>query len=142
MDNLNRYFIGQIARVQKTFTEDDVTGWSSLTHDYNDVYGLDISKRDGRSSMVPGILSEGLITEAISKELPEGPCVIIQKELVFIQPVQMDSTITAEIEIIDVDVQRHWITMKVRCMNEQRIDVIQGKIMIKLLSEGGIKRWN
>ena len=134
MNKLNHLFIGQIARVQRTFTEDDVTRWSSLTQDFNEVYELEISKRDGRLSMIPGILSEGLITEAISKELPGGPCVIIQKELVFIQPVQIDSTVTAELEIIDVDVQRNWITMKVRCMNELRIDVIQGKIMIKLLS--------
>ncbi|MFD4819040.1 hotdog family protein [Peribacillus butanolivorans] len=133
MEKVDCYFIGQIARVQRTFTEDDVKRWSLLTQDFNDVYDPEFFSKDFGRSLVPGILSEGLLTEAISKELPGGPCVIIQKELVFIHPVQIDSTITAEIEIIDVNVQRNWITIKVRCRNELRIDVIQGKIILKLL---------
>ncbi|MFB7640077.1 hypothetical protein [Peribacillus butanolivorans] len=133
MEKVDCYFIGQIARVQRTFTEDDVNRWSLLTQDFNDVYDPEFFNKDLGRSLVPGILSEGLLTEAISKELPGGPCVIIQKELVFIHPVQIDNTITAEIEIIDVNVQRNWITIKVRCRNELRIDVIQGKIILKLL---------
>ncbi|MFI8493756.1 hypothetical protein ACIGC1_12690 [Peribacillus butanolivorans] len=133
MEKVDCYFIGQIARVQRTFTEDDVKRWSLLTQDFNDVYDPECFSKDLGRSLVPGILSEGLLTEAISKELPGGPCVIIQKELVFIHPVQIDNTITAEIEIIDVNVQRNWITIKVRCRNELRIDVIQGKIILKLL---------
>lgn len=134
MDKVNQLFIGQIARAQRTFTVNDVNRWSSLTQDFNEVYDLEISKRGGRLSMIPGILSEGLITELISKELKGIVCVIIQKELVFIQSVQIDCMIIAEIEIIDVNVQRNWITMKVRCMNEHRMDVIQGKITMKLLN--------
>ena len=134
MDKVNQLFIGQIARAQRTFTVNDVNRWSSLTQDFNEVYDLEMSKRGGRLSMIPGILSEGLIAELISKELKGKVCVIIQKELVFIQSVQIDCTITAEIEIIDVIVQLNWITMKVRCMNEHRMDVIQGKITMKLLN--------
>ena len=134
MDKVNQLFIGQIARAQRTFTVNDVNRWSSLTQDFNEVYDLEISKRGGRLSMILGILSEGLITELISKELKGIVCVIIQKELVFIQSVQIDCMIIAEIEIIDVNVQRNWITMKVRCMNEHRMDVIQGKITMKLLN--------
>ncbi|MFF5398462.1 MaoC/PaaZ C-terminal domain-containing protein [Peribacillus butanolivorans] len=133
MEKVDCYFIGQIARVQRTFTEDDVKRWSLLTQDFNDVYDPEFFSKDFGRPLVPGILSEGLLTEAISKELPGGPCVIIQKELVFIHPVQIDNTITAEIEIIDMNVQRNWITIKVRCRNELRIDVIQGKIILKLL---------
>ncbi|MFC9598223.1 MaoC/PaaZ C-terminal domain-containing protein [Peribacillus butanolivorans] len=133
MEKVDCYFIGQIARVQRTFTEDDVKRWSLLTQDFNDVYDPELFSKDFGRPLVPGILSEGLLTEAISKELPGGPCVIIQKELVFIHPVQIDNTITAEVEIIDVNVQRNWITIKVRCRNELRIDVIQGKIILKLL---------
>ena len=134
MNKVNQLFIGQIARAQRTFTVNDANRWSSLTQDFNEVYDLEMSKRGGRLSMIPGILSEGLIAELISKELKGKVCVIIQKELVFIQSVQIDCTITAEIEIIDVNVQRNWITMKVRCMNEHRMDVIQGKITMKLLN--------
>ncbi|MFD6440626.1 hypothetical protein ACFWDG_12585 [Peribacillus sp. NPDC060186] len=133
MEKVDCYFIGQIARVQRTFTEDDVKRWCLLTQDFNEVYEPEFFSVDLGRSLVPGILSEGLLTEAISKELPGGPCVIIQKELVFIHSVQIDNSITAEIEIIEVNVERNWITIKVRCRNELRIDVIQGKIILKLL---------
>ena len=57
---------------------------------------------------------------------------MMQKELVFIQPVRMGDTITAEVEVIDVNLERNWITEKVRCMNEYGIDVIKGQIILKL----------
>ena len=39
----------------------------------------------------------------ISTELPGVPCVMMQKELVFIEPVRIGDTITAEVEVIDVN---------------------------------------
>lgn len=131
MKKIDRYFIGQIARLQAIFTEDDMKKWSILTRDFNDIYRSEYVSLT--QPLVPGILSEGLMTEVISKELPGEPCVIMQKELLFLQPVQIGNTITAEVEIININEERNWITEKVRCLNEHGIEVIKGQIIIKLL---------
>lgn len=124
MEKVDCYFIGQIARKQKRISQVEVNQWNQLTQDFNEIY---------QQGFVPGIVSEGLITEVISKELPGVPCVIMQKELIFLHPVQIGNLITAEIEIIDLNVQHNWITQKVTCINEKGIDVIKGQIVLKLL---------
>ncbi|HBI04567.1 MAG TPA: hypothetical protein DDY49_11125 [Paenibacillaceae bacterium] len=123
MEKVDCYFIGQIARKQRMISQVEVNRWNQLTKDFNEIY---------QQGFVPGIVSEGLITEVISKELPGVPCVIMQKELVFLHPVHIGNRITAEIEIIDLNVQHNWITQKVTCTNEKGIDVIKGQIVLKL----------
>lgn len=133
MKLIDSYFVGQIARRQKTFFEDDIKQWCLLTQDFNHVYQTRFSNLEISEPLIPGIISEGLITEVISKELPGIPCMMMQKELLFIYPVQIGNTITAEVEIIDINPERKWITEKVRCMNEHGIDVIKGQLILKLL---------
>lgn len=100
-------FTGHITKVKRTFAEDDAERWNLFTKDLNERIEHEISIRDVSQPFVPGILSEGLITEAISKELPGAPCVIMQKEMVFLQPVYVGNTVTTEVEIIDVNVKRN-----------------------------------
>lgn len=129
----DRYFIGQIARMKRTFTLDDVKKWRFFTRNIHVFYEQERLLEKERGLMVPAILSEGLISEVIGIELPGRPYVLMQKELVFIHPVYINNTITAEVEIIDMNVQRRWITEKVTCMNEDGKDVIKGQIVLKLL---------
>ncbi len=131
MEKGDDYFIGQIARMQRRFVSDDVKKWSALTLDTNDVY--DQPHAGATKSILPGILSEGLISEVISKELPGIPCVMMQKELLYIHPVYLGEAITAELEIIDVNVERNWLTEKIRCVNEMGVEVIKGQIVLKLI---------
>jgi 3-hydroxybutyryl-CoA dehydratase len=84
--------------------------------------------------LVPGILCEGLIVEAINRELFGIITVMLKKELVFLHPVHIGDTITVEIETIDVNKQMNWITEKVRCINESGNEVVKGQIIMKILT--------
>lgn len=127
------YFIGQIARMKRTFTLDDVKQWGCFTRNIHVFYEQVPLLEKERQLIVPAILSEGLILEVIGIELQGRPYAFMQKELVFIHPVYINNRITAEVEIIDMNVQRKWITEKVTCMNEEGMDVIKGQIVLKLL---------
>lgn len=129
----DRYFIGQIARMKRTFTLDDVKQWGCFTRNIHVFYEQEPLLAKERQLIVPAILSEGLISEVIGIELSGRPYAFMQKELVFIHPVYINNRITAEVEIIDMNVQRKWITEKVTCMNEEGMDVIKGQIVLKLL---------
>ena len=127
---------GQTARMQRIFTEKDVKLCSELTRDYSPVYQLneEVWKNYYSNPIVPGLLTEGLITQVISEKLPGGACILLQKELVFYHPVHVGDEITAELEIINIDLARNWVTQKVTCYNQAGDEVIKGQVVNLVLS--------
>lgn len=133
---ISELFVGKVARLQRTFTEDDVRFCNELTQDYSPVYDSneDVWKKFYKKPIVPGLLAEGLITQVISEKLPGSPCILLQKELVFYHPVHVGDVITAELEIIDINEDRKWVTQKVTCYNLMGDEVIKGQVVIFVLS--------
>lgn len=132
---VNKLFIGQTARIQRTFTDQDVKDCNQLTHEYNSVYqeGEDGWKGYYPKPIVPGLLTEGLITQVISQKLPGGACILLQKELIFCHPVHVGDEVTAELEIIDINPERNWLTEKVTCFNQTGTEVLKGQVVILVL---------
>lgn len=132
---ISSLFISQIARLQRVFTEEDVEKCNELTKDYNDVYKLNTEtwKPYYKQPIVPGLLAEGLVTQVISEKLPGGPCILLQKELIFPRPVHVGDEITAELEIIDINHNRNWVTQKVTCYNQDGSEVIKGQVVILMI---------
>ncbi|CAK6473484.1 MaoC/PaaZ C-terminal domain-containing protein [Peribacillus castrilensis] len=129
-------FIGQVASMQRTFNESDVKLCNELTKDYSPIY--QVNKEAWKSNfsrpIVPGLLTEGLITQVISEKLPGSACILLQKELVFYHPVHIGDIISAELEVIDINLNRDWVTQKVTCFNQAGIEVIKGQVVIFVLS--------
>lgn len=129
-------FIGKIARMQRIFTDEEVKICEKLTRDNSPVYNLneDIWKNYYDQPIVPGLLAEGLINQVISEKLPGVACLLLQKELIFYLPVYVGDIITAELEIIDINVERNWVTQKVTCMNQSGSEVIKGQVVIVIVT--------
>lgn len=134
---LQQYYIGQTARLQRVFTEEDVIKSQQLTRDFNPYYdkNSEIWKSHYDKPIVPALLTEGLITEAISHKLPGVPCLLLQKDFVFYSPVHVGDVITAELVIIDINESRGWITQKVICYDQNNNEVIKGQVVNYLLNE-------
>ncbi|QKY69639.1 hypothetical protein [Lentibacillus sp. CBA3610] len=133
---ITNLFKGQTARLKRTFTDKDVKLSSELTNDFSPVYdsNANIWKEYYANPIVPALLTEGLITEVISTELPGIPCVLLQKDLVFYSPVYVGDEITAELVIIDKNLERNWVTEKVTCFDQDGNEVIKGQVVVYLLS--------
>ncbi|MEC2054183.1 hypothetical protein I6J18_04650 [Peribacillus psychrosaccharolyticus] len=129
-------FIGNIARMQRIFTDEEVKICEKLTRDNSPVYNLneDIWKNYYDQPIVPGLLAEGLINQVISEKLPGVACLLLQKELIFYLPVYVGDIITAELEIIDINVERNWVTQKVTCINQSGSEVIKGQVVIVIVT--------
>lgn len=130
-------FIGQIARLRRIFTEADVQQCNELTKDFNPIYQRNEGSWKNRYSqpIVPGMLVEGLVTQVITDKLPGRACVLLQKEMIYYHPVHAGDVITAELTIIDVDLERNWVTQKVTCFNQNGTEVIKGQVVLFILSE-------
>ncbi|WP_165820819.1 MaoC/PaaZ C-terminal domain-containing protein [Pueribacillus theae] len=132
---LTDLFVGQVARIQRTFTEEDVHLCNTLTREFNSVYKREenVWKPHFDGPIVPGLLSEGLITEVISTKLPGTACVLLQKEIIFCHPIYIGDTISAELQVIDINHERNWITQKVSCYNQNGKEVVKGQVVVFLL---------
>lgn len=132
---IDKLLIGQIGRLKRTFNDSDVRLCNELTKDFSPIYQQ--SENDWKSfynkPLVPGLLTEGLITQVISQKLPGTACVLLQKELVFYHPVHIGDEITAELEIIDINHDRNWLTQKVNCYNQNGNEVVKGQVVILVL---------
>ncbi|RNB87644.1 enoyl-CoA hydratase [Brevibacillus fluminis] len=134
---LAEFFIGQSDVMQRTFTQEDVTLYITLTGDNNPVFTNQelIEKTKFGRPFVPGILTEGLVSEVITKKLPGTPAAVLQKELIFHHPVFVGDSVTAELQIIDIDYKRRWITEKITCYNQDGKEVVTGQVLIFVLTE-------
>lgn len=128
-------FIGQTARLHRTFTEADVKQCNELTKDDNEIYkqGESIWKGSYSQPIVPGLLAEGLVNQVITDKLPGCACVLLQKEMIYYHPVHVGDHITAELSIIDINLERNWVTQKVTCYNQTGTEVIKGQVVIFVL---------
>ncbi|MCQ6281569.1 MaoC/PaaZ C-terminal domain-containing protein [Bacillus sp. EB600] len=124
--------IGQIARLQRIYTEDDLQQCNELTKDFNPIYQRhDVGLKNGYSqAIIPALLVEGLISQVITDKLPGCACVLLQKEMIYYHPVYIGDEITAELTIIDINHERDWVTQKVICFNQNGTEVIKGQVVI------------
>lgn len=88
-----------------------------------------------KGTVIPGLLTDGLIMEVSSKKIPGSPGLLLQKELLYHSPAYVGDTITAKIEVIDIDQKRNWLTLMVKCMNQAGKEVITGQIVAYVITD-------
>jgi acyl dehydratase len=128
-------YTGKTAILKRVFTEEDVHASSELAKDFSPVYDnkANVWKKYYSRPLVPALLTEGLITQVISTELPGIPSVLVQKDLVFYAPVHVGDVITAEMVIIDINLERNWVTEKVTCYDPNGNEVVKGQVVVYVL---------
>jgi 3-hydroxybutyryl-CoA dehydratase len=133
---LSEFYIGQSGKIERTFNEKDVEIYLDLTREDNPVYLNDeiMEKANLKGRVIPGLLSEALIMEAGSKKLIGSPAMLLQKEFVYHHPVYIGDTISANVEIIDIELKRRWVTLMVDCTNQLGKKVISGQIVVMVIS--------
>ncbi|MGO4888382.1 hypothetical protein ACJ2A9_11535 [Anaerobacillus sp. MEB173] len=131
--------IGQSCSIERTFTEDDVKLCIRLTGDNNAVYYNDndhnFKTNDLEGPVTPALLSEGLIMEVMSNKLLGTAGLMLQKDMIYNHPVYVGDTITAIVEIIDIDIERSWVTMMIRCINQDGKVVTTGQVVGLIITE-------
>lgn len=57
----------------------------------------------------------------------------------FYHPVHIGDMISAELEVIDINLNRDWVTQKVTCYNQAGIEVIKGQVVILVLTNQDVR---
>lgn len=118
--------IGATAAFTRTFTEADVALFIGVTWDVNPYHTNDdyASRTRFKRRIVPGLLTASLLTHL------GGLWAFLAKEMhfEFLGPVYVGDTITAEVEVVEVDESRGWVRLEASCTNSAGERVLRAHI--------------
>lgn len=130
------FTLGQRASFTKTLTEADVSAFAGLVGDFDPLH-VDAEyarkSRFGRRT-VHGLLAAGLISAVLHNRLPGLGALYLNQQLEFLAPIFIGDTITAEVEVVAWQPEKHLITLKTNCVNQHARQVIAGQAVLMIQS--------
>lgn len=135
MANINSLYIGQKEEYTKRITEEDIQMYARATGDYNYLHLNDekAQKSIFKGRIAHGMLTAGLVSAVLGTKLPGEGSVFMAQSLSFIKPVRIDDTITARVEISNIDIERNIVTLNTKCFNQKQEIVLDGEARLKVL---------
>lgn len=125
---IDQLLLGQRATWKKQLTDADVHAFAGASGDVNPLHLDDsyaASTRFGRR-IVHGMLVASLISTVQATKLPGPGNLYVHQDLDFLAPVFIDDTVTAVVEVAEIDVRRNRVTMRTQCINQDGTVVIDG----------------
>ncbi|EHM41333.1 MaoC family dehydratase [Anaeroglobus geminatus] len=124
--------IGDKASVSKTVSEHDVYAYAGVTGDFNPVH---VNAEFAKTSMFKqriahGMISAGLISAVLGTELPGISTIYMGQDLKFLAPVFYNDTLTAVVECIEKNDEKHRLVFRTTVTNQDGKIVTDGKAMV------------
>ncbi len=127
--------MGQSAEVTHTVTEEDIQTFGNLSGDYNPLhFDEDWAKTtmfEGR--IAHGILTASFISTAIGMYLPGPGTIYMSQSMRFLGPVRIGDTITARVEVVNLNDEKERVTLKTICTNQDGKVVLDGEALVTLM---------
>lgn len=124
--------VGQKDTITKIFSEKDVITFSEISLDKNPVH-LDPEYAETtifKKPIVHGFLVSSLISAVIGTKLPGSGSIYLKQDLKFLKPVYINDSITATIEVLEIDNVKNRVLLKTDCINQHKEIVISGQALI------------
>ena len=119
----------------KTVTEEDIVDFARVTGDEQPLHlDPEFGKRTRFGKRIAhGMLSAGYISAALGTKLAPGWVVVyLQQQLRFRLPVAIGDTITANVEVKEIDGEKRIATLQTDCVNQEGAVVVQGEAKVML----------
>jgi 3-hydroxybutyryl-CoA dehydratase len=124
--------VGDSAQLTRRVTAHDIAGFVDAVGDYNPVH----SDRDYAAGTVfkepiaPGIWTAGLVSAVIGTRLPGPGAIYISQDLKFLKPVKSGDSISARVEVVEVNREKNRIRLRTVCTNQRAEDVLTGEAVV------------
>jgi 3-hydroxybutyryl-CoA dehydratase len=122
--------IGDSAEISKLMSPDMVKAFAEISEDFNPVH-LDenyASKSRYKKQIIHGLMATSLFSGLFGTKLPGEGCVYKSQNILFKRAIYIGDTVTARVEVTDVDIKKKILSFSTRCL-------VKGKIMIDGESE-------
>lgn len=123
--------IGQHAQFSKTISESDVYLFAGVTGDMNPAHLNAEYSKEGifHERVAHGMLSASLISTVLGTELPGKGTIYLQQKVRFVAPVHFGDTITANVEVIEKNVEKNRVKLRTTCTNQNGQIVVDGEAL-------------
>jgi 3-hydroxybutyryl-CoA dehydratase len=127
--------MGQSAEVVHTVTENDIQTFGDLSGDYNPLH---FNQEWAKGTMFGGRIAHGLLTAAyvstaIGMHLPGPGTIYMSQSMKFLGPVRIGDTVTARVEIVNLNDEKRRITLRTVCTNQDGQVVLDGEALVTLM---------
>lgn len=129
MSEAGVYTLGQSASMTKTISETDVYLFAGITGDLNPAHTDEEYAKGTRfqTRIAHGMLSGGLISAVLGMKLPGPGTIYTGQTLQFLAPVHIGDTVTATVEVKDLDAARGRVVLVTTCVNQNGTVVTAGE---------------
>jgi 3-hydroxybutyryl-CoA dehydratase len=124
--------VGDSAQFSKTVSETDVYLYAGITGDFNPAH---IDEAYARTTyfgtrIAHGLLTAGFVSAVLGTRLPGPGAVYLRQELTFLGPVKIGDTVTARVEVVEIDAEKGRARLLTTCDNQEGKRVLTGEAIV------------
>ena len=126
--SIDKLQVGDAAEFAKTVSETDIYLYAGITGDFNPAHVNENYAKDTffKTRIAHGMLTAGFISAIIANQLPGPGTIYLKQELSFLAPVHIGDTITARVEILELNTEKNRVRLKTTCSNQDGVTVLDG----------------
>lgn len=123
---------GDSAEFAKTVSESDIYLYAGITGDLNPAHINEVyaQKTCFKTRIAHGMLTAGYISAVLGTQLPGAGTIYLKQDLKFLAPVRMGDTVTAKVEVIEVNQEKNRIKVRTTCTNQNGEMVLDGEALV------------
>lgn len=129
--------VGDSAELSRTVTASDVTLFAGLTGDVNPVHVDEVAAEASPfgERVAHGMLTAGMVSAVLGTRLPGPGCIYVGQTLRFTRPVRIGDTVTARVEVTEVQRDRRRVQLSTTCRNQEDETVLEGEAEVLIPEE-------
>ena len=126
--SIDKLQVGDAAEFAKTVSETDIYLYAGITGDFNPTHVNENYAKNTffKTRIAHGMLTAGFISAIIANQLPGPGTIYLKQELSFLAPVHIGDTITARVEILELNTEKNRVRLKTTCSNQDGVTVLDG----------------
>ena len=131
--SINDIAVGMKASTSHTITDEKIKAFATISEDFNPIHlDEDYAKNSKFGKRIAhGAMVTSFFSALFAMELPGSGSIYVSQNNQFKKPVFLDDTVLAEIEVIDIDIQRKRVYFKTTCFVKET-EVLSGNAEIYL----------
>lgn len=124
--------VGDSAQIARRVSDGDIASFVDAVGDYNPVHSdrAYAAATVFKEPIAPGIWTAGLVSAVIGTRLPGPGAIYLSQDLKFLKPVKAGDSISARVEVIDVNREKNRIRLRTVCTNQRAEDVLTGEAWV------------
>ena len=124
--------VGDSAQITRRVSDGDIASFVDAVGDYNPVHSdrAYAAATTFKEPIAPGIWTAGLVSAVIGTRLPGPGAIYLSQDLKFLKPVKAGDSISARVEVIDVNREKNRIRLRTVCTNQRAEDVLTGEALV------------